>query len=241
VATVTAAVQQASTSNAASYTSNAFTPAVGDLLVAVGGLTGTTATDWILSDSQGGTWTKIRRQVKASSADFLEIWVRDQLIASATSTTLTFSHASGNATGVYLRIWRVSGMARTGADAIRSQGGEDNHASGSAPAPTLDQNALTDNPTLTAIFNATNTSGVTGPSGWTVSTDTGYASPTTGARAAHRDSGFTGTTITWGSTSASNFCSLAVELDGSSAAGFEDDVWPAPRPALAHDEAVSVW
>lgn len=218
MAAVTLGAQTAVTTNAATYNSGAFTTpndGLSRLLVAVCAVTAQTATDWAATDNVGGSpgWTKVRRQVKASSADILEVWVRNGLIAPNTSCTVTYSHPSGNASGGCVRVWQVSGMSLTGSSAIRSQGGQDNQAASTTPAPALNQNALTGNPTLTAIFNATSPSGVTQPSGWTGETDQGFSSPTTGTRGARRDSGFTSATITWGSTSASIFCSVAVELD----------------------------
>lgn len=216
MASVTLGAQTDVTTNAATYNSGAFTPALNDLLVAFVAVTGQTATDWAVTDNQSGTWTKVLRQVKNASADIMEVWVRNQLAPNA-STTVTYSHVSGNATGGVVLVWRVAGITRTGSGAIRSQGGQDNQAASGTPAPVLNQAALTGNPTLTAVFNATNPSGVTAPASWTGETDVGFASPTTGWHGARRDSGFTGTTITWGSTSASAFASAAVEVDSSTA------------------------
>lgn len=203
----------ASSSNAITYSSVAATPATNDLLVALVGVTGATDSTWAMSDNQSGTWTKIRRQLGRVSADILEVWVRNQL-AAASSTTFTYSKpASPNATGCYMHIVSVAGMVTTGASAIRSQGGQDNQTAATTPAPVLNQAALTTNPTLTMVVNATNPDAVTTPTNWTDRGLGGFTLPTTGHHAASRDSGFTGTTITWGSTSVTSFMSLAVELD----------------------------
>jgi hypothetical protein len=213
MAAVTLGAQTLATTNAATYNSGAFTPAAGDFLVAVCSVTGQTATDWVVTDNVGGTWTKVRRQVKASSADMMEVWVRDQM-ATAVSHTVTFSHASGNATGGGVRVYRVTLITRLGINAIRSQGGQDNQAAAGTPAPALNQAALTGNPTIVDIFNATNPNANT-ITNWTAETAQGYATPTTGGRGFRRDSGFTGTTITFAQTSASAFCTACIEIDAS--------------------------
>jgi pectin methylesterase-like acyl-CoA thioesterase len=85
MATVTAGTPLGSATDAITYTTAANTVAVGDLLCVWCGITGNTATDWVLTDSAGGTYTKIGRALKAASADFLELWVRTTLVASASA------------------------------------------------------------------------------------------------------------------------------------------------------------
>jgi hypothetical protein len=48
---------------------------------------------------------------------------------------------------------------------------------------------------------------------FTERSDGGYATPAAGLETMSRDSGETGTTQTWGSASASAYCSLVLELD----------------------------
>jgi hypothetical protein len=60
---------------------------------------------------------------------------------------------------------------------------------------------------------------VTEPTGWTEHADTGYNNPTSGMEVASRDSGFTSTSIIWGSNSASNWGAIIAELDSSAAGG----------------------
>jgi hypothetical protein len=209
-----------STSNAASYTTASATPTANDLLVFLGGVDGNTASDWAVSDSLGGTWTKIRRELYTSSADILECWVRNSL-ASASALTVTFSHASGNATGSNFRVVRVTGMSRTGSSAVLQQAGQSNQAAGT-PAPAFGVSALTANPCVGAVANATNPATMTPPaSPWAEGAtggDVGHSTPTRGFEWAFSDTTFTGTTVTWGSASASAFGSLIIELDRSAAA-----------------------
>src|SRR5436305_1627986 len=97
MATVTAAISSADTTDGITFSTAAFTPAANDLVVVFVHLTGETSTDWTVTDSVGGTYTKIARFVRVVSANILELWVGNQLEA-ATSRTITFSHAAGIAT-----------------------------------------------------------------------------------------------------------------------------------------------
>ena len=56
------------------------------------------------------------------------------------------------------------------------------------------------------------------PSGWTERNDSNQATPTTAIETATRDTGFTGTTITFGATQSTTYASFAVEIDGSAGA-----------------------
>ena len=214
MATVRNGVAAGSTTNAATYTTASFTPTSGDLLFAIFGVSGSTATDWAPSDSLSGSWQKILRAVKGGSADFVEVWVRTAL-SNGSALTVTFSHASGNASGCAWNVSRVAGMSLTGSSAIRGSGIEDNLASGATPAPTLSTAALTGNPTVTGVFSTVNGGLNTVPTNWTALSHGNHGTPNATVRQAYRNSGFTGTTITWGSTVAATHCSWAVEFDTS--------------------------
>jgi hypothetical protein len=196
------------------------TPSGNNLLVAVCAVTGSVATDWAVTDSLGGAWTKIAasRAQKGTNVDEMEVWVRNALTSSA--LTVTYSHVSGSATGGGLVVLQATNMTRTGASAVRGAGVQSNQASGTAPAPVLPATTLTANPTLWAVFNATALAStpLTDPANWTRRANLSYATPTTGIQVATRDSGFAGTTITGGSNSGSAYSSLGVELDASAAA-----------------------
>lgn len=188
------------------------TPAVGDLIVLVTAHTGNTSSTAPTDDNNSGTYTQLETAVKNSSADTLKIWVRDALIASASSTV--FTHAPGTTTGGALAVLKVTGMTRVGAGAERQSAKEDNQAA-ATPTPVLGAAALTGNALIGAVFNATNPAGMTARSSpaYTERRDDGYASPTSGIEIMSIDSGETATSIAWGSASASAFCSAIVELD----------------------------
>jgi hypothetical protein len=76
---------------------------------------------------------------------------------------------------------------------------------------------FTTNSILGAVFNAANPATMTPPATgtWTEHDDVGYNTPATGMETVTLDSGFTSTTVTWGSSCASAFAAFAVEFDAS--------------------------
>lgn len=213
MATVTHGVGLAVTTNAATYTTGSFTPAVDDLLLLFAVVTGTVDAGDV-SDSLGGTWTFITNSVKAASADRAYCFIRNAL-SNGAALTVTMDVTGDNGTGCVIAVARISGMTRTGANASRQSAIQSNQAAGT-PAPSFPAACLTENATLGFVANATNPAGMTPPTDWTeLVADTGYNTPTTGGEYVVRNSGFTGTTITWGNASASAFCDIIIELDTS--------------------------
>lgn len=213
MATVTHGIATAATTNATSYASGSFTPATNDLLVAFVRAGATTAVGTMTS-STGITFTKVDHAVFAASAHRVYCFVANSLAAN-TSMTVTFDCAADAADGSVIFVARVAGMSRTGLGAVRRSAKTENGAAAGTPATTFSAAALTNNPTLGCVGNASSPAAVTPPTGWTENAagDTGYSTPTSGAEYAYRDSGFTGTTITWASTSATTFGVLSIELD----------------------------
>lgn len=203
----------ASTSNASTYASSAFTPALNELLVVFVIASGTVATP-TMTDSQGLGFALVESTTKNGGVDSIYCFIATSL-AAASSMTVTFNCTGDAATGAIILVAGVSGMSRVGQDALRQTAVTANHASGSAPAATFASAVLTGNPTIGCVGNGTSPANLTPPASWTELADTGYSTPTTGGEYASRDSGFTGTTITWGSNSASAFGVLCIELDTS--------------------------
>ena len=171
-------------------------------------------------NNSGGAGTYVQVDVDRtgfSTAGVLTVWVRTALITSATSTVFTATQPSS--TGGGLDVFRISGMTKTGAAAVRQSAGQSTGTSGTTPAPVLGAAALTANPLIGAVCCGTNAStNLTPRTGWTEATDLGYNTPATGMETMFRSSGETGTTQTWGSTAPSAFASVVVEFDSSAAA-----------------------
>lgn len=197
------------------------TPALLDLIVLIVASSGNVA-NVAPTDTQGGIYDRVNTCVKATSVDTMQAWVRRTPIQFATSTT--FSHAPGTSTGGGLAVLKVTGVSRSGLAAIRQSAIQSNQAAAGTPTPALGGVALTTNPIIGAVFNATSPATMTarGTPAYTELSDIGYATPTTGLEVMSIDSGETGSSIAWGSTSASAFCSIALEVDSSTATPVDD-------------------
>jgi hypothetical protein len=217
MAACTFAVGTADTGNSPNTSGN-FSPASGDLLIALVQAGNTTDATSTLSSSIGGfTFTQIGSGVSyAAGTHMIYAFVSDALVSNTASQTVTWTEAADPAGGTVIFVYRVSGVTRTGLSAIK-QSITNSGASGVTPNTVFSASALTGNPTLVLLGNGTSPAGVTPPTNWTenASGDLGYSNPTCGAECAHRDSGFTSTTITWASNSASGWAAIAVEVDTS--------------------------
>ena len=211
-ATVTLGVATADTTISPN-TSGAFTPAANDLLLVGVCATGTHDTTATLTSSAGTTFTTILTDTQLSwgSNHTAYLFVANSL-SSATSQTVTMTAPADDWSGTNIMVARVSGMTFTGSSAVR-QTEERTHTATSTPYFDLDAAVLTGNPTLGFICNLSNPAGMTAPTSWTELADIGYDSVTAGGEFVYRNSGFTGTTITWGNASATNGRAFGVELD----------------------------
>ena len=199
------------TTDATITTTGLFTPASNDLLVVFIGASNTVLATPTVTTSGGLTFTKITSATFGSSTHTGYLYIADSL-ATAVAQTLTFNCTGDGHQGVIIEISAISGMTKTGAAAAAQSAKVDNQAASGTPAVTFGATTSTNNPTIGYVYNNSNPSGMTPPSGWTERDDSGHATPNKGVEYATRDSGFAGTTITWGSTSATVFCAVVVEL-----------------------------
>lgn len=191
-----------------------FTPGVGDLPVFVTAHTGNTSTT-APTDDQGGTYVQFgTTATKAAAADTMIGWVRTTAFTSAVSTTI--SHACGTSTGGGLDVFLATGNTKVGLTAILQSGKQSGGTAATTPHPVLPVAAQTTNMVIQWVFNGTATS-PTIPSGYSAGAAASYSIPTTGLDSAFITSGETTTGTTWGSTSASVFASMIVEIDTSAA------------------------
>jgi hypothetical protein len=201
------------------------TPAVGDLIIVIAPATGVATS--VVTDNQtpAGVYNKINANFTGfSTAGDLSAWVRTAYITAASSTTWTVTQTSS--TGGGLCVLRISGMSTAGIGAIRGCGGQTAGTLGTTPAPVLlrrsanvysgTQAALTTNVIIGAVCNGTNgATTVTPPASYTEHFDNGYNVPATGFEVCSINSGITASTITFGSTTATAFASIAIELECS--------------------------
>jgi hypothetical protein len=211
--TITHAVSTASTTDSSSYSSGTFTPAAGDMLVVFVIASGTTARG-TMTDSNGVSYANPVNAPYNSSTNQVYLFVSRTSVA-GTSTSVTFTLSSGSATGAIILVERVSGILTTSAAAIQQTATTANAAAGTTPSATFSSAVLSANATLGAVGNLSDPPGLTAPASWTALGGTGYTSPTTGGEDVGRNSGFSGTTITWGSTSATAYGVIIVELNAA--------------------------
>lgn len=219
MATVTLRSGVANTANNAALASASFTPTAGELLVVCAMHTGKTTDPVISVSANGFTFTKVLGPIlKATSADEMSVFISDQF-APGSPAAMTVTTTPTASSGAIIFVWSIAGLTRTGLSAVLKSGSQANAAAAGTPAVALGGAALTANPLVGAVFNAgTAASVATPPTGWTETAtigDVGYTVPAGGGEAAQINSGFTGSTVTWGAASATAFCSFALELDTS--------------------------
>lgn len=195
------------------------TPAVGDLIVVVTACSGLApGSTNVVDNNSSGTYTQVgTARTGFSTTGLLQVWIRDSFIAAASSTTFTAQQPSS--TGGGLSVFKVTGMLRTGANAALQTAGQSTGTAGATPAPAFAAAVNTANPVIGGVGNGTSPATLTPRASFTEGTDLGYSTPTTGLETMFRSSGETGTTMTWGSTSATAFASSVVELDTSALPG----------------------
>jgi len=221
MATTTAVTLYTSTTNASSYTTASFTPAANDLLVVMAIATASFLQSPTLTESQGETTFTLVYDgvdnISLKTGDRMYLFVANSLLASATARTLNFDCTGDAASGCILATYRVSGMSKTGAAAIR-QKTFTHWTDTSTITTTFASTCLTGNPTITYWGDSTSTTpNKTAPTNWTRNHNGGYSNPSTGCCSCTRDSGFTGDTITWGSAGAIDSSVISIELDAGAA------------------------
>jgi hypothetical protein len=167
---------------------------------------GSTKAAGTMTSSVGGkTVSKVTHQ-DFGSLSRLYHFAMDQG-ADAVSQTLTFDCTGDPAASVVILVYETPGIANYGVAGCRQFAG-DGGSSGVAPAPVFPAVALTGNPTLGFVAQAV-VATITEPTGWTEDYDTDPNQ----AETVHRDSGFTGDTITWGSNASGTWAALIAEID----------------------------
>ena len=210
----------------------AITPAVGDLIVVFCGVRANSNATPTCSDDQGGTYTLIDAGIWGTGST-QSFFVRDSLVSSAVAHTITVatgSNTSGNVVPV-----AIAGMTKTGATAVLQTAAVVLGSGGGTPAPAFAAACDTSSVILGCLSDNINPPGQTPPTGWTERQDIGQSTPNNGMQVVTRDSGFTGTTVTWGAAEAGVSRAVVIELDTSGSGG---SVYSLPIGHVASAEAV---
>lgn len=194
------------------------TPAVDDLIVVVHGMSGWASGDTsVITDDQSGTYTQIGANPLSTgggTAGALWISIRTALIPSAVSTIFTATN-SGD-TGGGLTVMKVTSMSRTGGNAALQNKGESTQTE-SPVVLTFAANTLTTNPIVLGVFGEDSPAALGPPTGFTETTDTGWATPTSGIHVCFVSSGQTAAAYTYASGAFTDHNEVGVELDTTAA------------------------
>ena len=187
------------------------TPAVNTLLVAFASVSANTQTAPTMTDNQGGTYTLVGQAYWLSSADNMFAFVRNTLVTTSTATVITLD--TNTNTAAEIEVVAFAGMTRTGAAAVKQFTSHGNNTAVTVPVLTFSSNVTTTDATIVAVASGDNNAAP--PSGWNERKDASQSSPVTCLETATRNSGFTGTTITYGGTQDTSYAEMALELDNS--------------------------
>ena len=217
--TVSALAVSSNTANAATYSTGAFTPASGLLLVGLVAASGT-ATSYARMFCTSEAWCTFTFVTSAGwNADANRLYA---FVANGFATGIQvrprFDCTGDNATGSVIQIYGVSSMSRTGSSAaVRQYAFELNQAVSTRPNPSFSSATFDTNAIIGGVAATSSPPGMTPTTGWTEGFDTGFATPSTGLETMYTVSNVASTVINWGSSSNAVNCSLVIEFDASEA------------------------
>ena len=174
-------------------------------------------TDWTainISDTLGGTYTEAGTCSRSSGATMLRMYVRDTLIATSGSITVTANASAGNTTGGFVAVLAISNRSvqTAGLAAVKVGGIQSEGAGGTTPAPALGGIPNVANPIIAAVNTNANAVAVTPRAGYTENYELSYNTPGTTFEVMSRNSGESSQTITWGASLANAYCAIAQEF-----------------------------
>jgi hypothetical protein len=191
--------------------SGAIAPLVGDLFIVHCAAKENTNGAPTCTDNNGGTYTLIGTATYRTSLDTFSVFVRNQKLINTNSTTVTVT--IGAHTNTEVTVTAISGIYLVGAAAILQSAKTDNGTT--TPAATFGAAATTTNMTIAAVgYDLSAATLATPPTNWTERQEAGQALGAS-IELATRDSGFTGTAVTWGNNIGEPNAAYIIELDGT--------------------------
>lgn len=200
------AIATGSSSNGTSYVSGAFTPVASDYLLVFVHASDTTV-DGTLTDSQGLGWDKLTGVTSNTNNRFIAF--KSQTSAAASSMTVTWDCTGDAATGAVIGVMRVSGTDGNIRRTVSNSG-----AAAVTPSVSFASACLTTSGIVFATANLSSPHGTTAPTGYIPRVGVSYLTPTTGLASASKNSGETGTSITAGGLSPSDWTTFGIEFFG---------------------------
>lgn len=183
----------------------------GDYIVVFTYETGTALTSGSVTDNASGVYTKL--DSKVFGAGVLSLWIREGVLSTSLFTNVSYGPASTTNTGAAIAVVRVLGTKAASTRPVRQFASSDG-AGGATPSLVFSNAPLTANAILLCICNTTNPANVSAPASFFFRQNAGSTTPL-GLGFFNRDSGQTSATITFGSTSASTWAAVAIEVMGT--------------------------
>lgn len=193
-------------SNIAVYASASFTPAAGDRLLVMGGISDT-ALDIIVTDSQSLGWTILAAEQSGILSGVVAV---ANAVTAAAAMTTSFDVTGDNGTGCHMTNRRLTNV-RAGPDFHR-QIAFASGVSGTTPEVVMPMAFNTNNAGFAMCLNLRNPATLTTPAGWSEILDLGHITPDMGMWYGRILSGETASTITWGGTSSADWLAFVVEI-----------------------------
>lgn len=239
MATLNNSLTEAGTGDQTSYSSSFVSTAYGDIHIvfwAVTGYTGNPVCSPVYFVANRSGFLLVGRSTWGAGANTLFAYIGGGLLPtiSIAGAGSTINVAPITATGSADGSAMVSGMSNVGLGAVRQYVALSSQTAGTTPQVVFPRACLVDNPVCAFIACSTNPPALTPPSGFGTVGDTGFASPTTGVHFSFAYQGalylsplggFSGTTLTWGSTCATEYAVIALELDTSGPVGYGNHPW----------------
>lgn len=217
MAAATFAVSDPDTGIGSNYDINTFTPAAGDLIVVFASWAGVDPTLVTLSavDDQGGTYAVAAEISRQANQHTFGVFVREQA-AVASPTVVTITTTGDSATGNNTHVYRVANPGAFGSAAVVQTALLPDQVTGT-PGFTFGAPVDTNNPTIGAVASTAASPLAAAPVGWTSGADDTHASPVNSVQSVFRNSGFSGTGVTWSASIGSDWAGAMVEIAAESA------------------------
>lgn len=204
-----------STDGTGAKTTGSFTPARGERLLFVSTTSATVDATGFTYSITGGqllgdtstSWPRVEIEGGATGARVTQAHLSD-FTAMARAMTLSMTPSS-SVTGSIGAVLGITGFPKV------RQYKKTARAAGASAAPTITFDAPVASGSLVVgiCHVGSNPAALTEPAGFTELFDSGYGTPVVGMQVCAQDSGFTGDTVTWGSSTTSNWNIIAIEFE----------------------------
>lgn len=164
------------------------------------------------TDDKGGTWVQAATMATDGGTDrVLRIYLRSSgRLVDDSTVTVTFNVTAGN-TGGGMVLLRIDNADETSGYAYLDNNGDVSDGVTGVPYIAFASGACLPTNCQIGCVVSVNVAPAA-PAGWTTVVASTYASPTTYYTVAYRERGETGTNISFGAASATDWCSACIEL-----------------------------